>query len=85
MNQPKSRRDKEQSDTSDPQVDRLKVGGRTTQEPPVHGKQRQSHINENTPYQFEYNGNLYVSFQGKYYNYSDWKALEEQVFGSSDA
>lgn len=33
----KSRPNKEQSDTSDPQVDRLNVGGRTTQEPSVHG------------------------------------------------
>lgn len=33
----KSRRNKEQSDISDPQGDRLNIGGRTTQEPSVHG------------------------------------------------
>lgn len=42
--------------------------------------------NENIPYKFEYEGNWYVHFQGKNYHYSDWIALEKQVWpGSSDA
>lgn len=41
---------------------------------------------ENSPYKFEFEGNWYVHFQGKYYPYSDWIALEKQVWpGSSDA
>lgn len=55
-----------------------------------HGSSRASGMstyrNENSPYKFEYEGNSYVHFQGKYYPYNEWIALEKQVWpGSSDA